>query len=201
MLTELALTAGTAGWASLATTAATVYRRRLHTDPLTGLGNRAALYAHARRDRRGLLGLVMVDLDAFKAINDTHGHDFGNTLLAAVGARLTEATRPGETAVRLHGDEFAVWLGRQLDPGAAEQRADDIATALAAPHWIDGHRLSVLGSVGLALGPASLSTSELLGQADEHMYQVKAAQRLTVLNPGQHHRSRDQHPTPGGEAA
>lgn len=194
MLTELALTAGTAGWASLATTAAGLYRRRLHTDPLTGLGNRAALYTRARRDRRGLLGLVMIDLDAFKAINDTHGHDFGNKVLATVAARLAEVTRPGETAVRLHGDEFAVWLGRQPHPGAAEQRADDIATALAAPHWIDGHRLSVLGSVGLALGPASLSTSELLGQADEHMYQVKAAQRVTVLNPGGSSRPREATP-------
>ena len=199
MLTEIALTVGTASWASIATTAAGLYRRRLHTDPLTGLGNRAALDARARRVRRGLVGLVMIDLDAFKAINDTHGHDFGNTVLATVASRLAEATHPGEHAVRLHGDEFAVWLGHQPHPGAAEQRADEIANALAEPHWIHGHRLSVLGSVGLALGPASLSTSELLGQADEHMSQVKAAHRVTVLNPGQNRRSRDNNP--GGEAA
>ena len=199
MLTEIALTVGTAGWASIATTAAGLYRRRLHTDSLTGLGNRTALYTRTRRARRGLVGLVMVDLDAFKAINDTHGHDFGNKVLATVAARLAEAARPGEAPVRLHGDEFAVWLGRQPHPGAAEQRADEIATALAEPHWIDGHRLTVLGSVGLALGPASLSTSELLGQADEHMYQVKAAQRVTVLNPAQNRRNRDH--DPGDEAA
>ena len=200
MLTDLALTVGTASWASLATAAAGFYRRRLHSDPLTGLGNRAALYARARRARRGLVGLVMIDLDAFKAINDTHGHDFGNKVLATVASRLAEAARPGELPVRLHGDEFAVWLGHQPHPGAAERRADEIAAALAEPHWIDGHRLHVLGSVGLALGPGSLSTSDLLGQADEHMYQVKAAHRVTVLNPGHRRRSRDNH-TPGGEAA
>ena len=199
MLTELALALGTASWASFATTAAALYRRRLHTDPMTGLGNRAALYTRARRVRRGLVGLVMVDLDAFKAINDTHGHDFGNKVLATVASRLIESTQAGEHAVRLHGDEFAVWLGRQPHPGAAEQRAEEIATALAEPHWIDGHRLTVLGSVGLALGPTSLSTSELLGQADEHMYQVKAAQRVTVLNPAQNRRNRDH--DPGDEAA
>ena len=190
MLTDLALTVGTTSWASLATTAAALYRRRLHTDPLTGLGNRAALYARARRARRGLVGLVMVDLDAFKAINDTHGHDFGNKVLDTVASRLAEATGPGEVPVRLHGDEFAVWLGHQPHPGAAEQRADEIAAALAEPHWIDGHRLSVLGSVGLALGPSSLSTSELLGQADEHMYQVKSSgghrRKLSFRKRGPH---------------
>ena len=191
MLTDLVLTVGTASWASLATTAAVLYRRRLHTDPLTGLGNRTALYARPRRIRRGLVGLVMVDLDAFKAINDTHGHDFGNKVLATVASRLAETTRAGEFAVRLHGDEFAVWLGHQPHAGAAEQRADEIAAALAEPHWIDGHRLHVLGSVGLALGSASSATSDLLGQADEHMYQVKAARRVTVLDPGRTRRARD----------
>lgn len=204
MLTELVMTVGTTSWASIATTTAALYRRRLHTDPLTGLGNREALYARTRRVREGLVGLVMVDLDGFKAINDTHGHDFGNKVLATVASRLAEATRAGEFAVRLHGDEFAVWLGHQPHADAAERRADEIATALAEPHWIDGHRLHVLGSVGLALGPASSATSDLLGQADEHMYQVKAASkaahRVTVLNPGCPRRRRDNH-TPGGEAA
>ena len=194
MLTEIALTVGTASWAGIATTAAGLYRRRLHTDPLTGLGNRTALYARTRRARRGLVGLVMIDLDAFKAINDTHGHDFGNKVLATVASHLAEATRPGELPVRLHGDEFAVWLGRQPHPGAAEQRADEIATALAEPHWVDGHRMCVLGSVGIALAPASTSTSDLLGQADEHMYQVKATHRVTVLNPGGATRTRESTP-------
>lgn len=190
MLTELALTVGTAGWASLATTAAGLYRRRLHTDPLTGIGNRTALYTRARRDRRGLVGLVMIDLDAFKPINDAHGHDFGNKVLSAVATRLVDATQAGERVVRLHGDEFAVWLGRQPHPDAAEQRADELSIALAEPHWIDGHHVRVPGSVGLALGPASLSTSELLGQADEHMYQVKSSgghrRKLSFRKRGPH---------------
>ncbi|RCW46842.1 diguanylate cyclase (GGDEF)-like protein [Halopolyspora algeriensis] len=202
MFAELSTLLGTAGWAIIATTAACLYRRRLHTDPLTGLGNRQALHRTARRERftRSLVGLLMVDLDQFKAINDTHGHDFGNKVLAAVATQLATATKPGELAVRLHGDEFALWLGPIPTTTAAEQRAESVAAALAEPIRVDGHRLTVLGSVGLATAPASTPLAELLGHADAHMYQVKATHRLTVLPTGQAQRTRDQH-TPGGEAA
>lgn len=204
MFAELSTLLGTAGWASTVTTAtaAWVYRRRLYTDALTGLGNRQALHRLARRERftRSLVGLCMVDLDQFKAINDTHGHDFGNKVLAAVATQLAAATQPGELAVRLHGDEFAAWLGPVPASGAAEQRVEAITTALAEPIWVDGHRLTALGSVGLALAPAHTPLTELLGQADAHMYEVKANRRLTVL-PTHSDRTRDNARTPGGEAA
>ncbi|WP_017974401.1 GGDEF domain-containing protein [Actinopolyspora halophila] len=201
MLPDIALTLGTAGWATAATTLAWRYRTRLHTDSLTGLGNRAALFRASRwaRLHRGTVGLLMVDLDRFKSLNDTHGHDFGNRVLAAVASRLAEHTRGGERAVRLHGDEFAVWLGKIPNASRAEDRADELAQALAEPLWIDGHRMSVLGSVGLATARAGTPPSELLAQADAHMYQVKAANRLTVL-PTHSTRPRDQHPH-GGNAA
>ncbi|QGK71610.1 diguanylate cyclase [Allosaccharopolyspora coralli] len=199
MLAELPLILGTASWAAATTTAALVFRRRLHTDPLTGLGNRTALHRLARRERftRSLVGLCMVDLDGFKAINDTHGHDFGNKVLAAVATQLATATQPGEHAVRLHGDEFAVWLGPVPTSGAAEARAEQITAALAEPIWVDGHRLTALGSVGLAIAPAATPLTELLGHADAHMYEIKANRRLTVL-PTHSDRTRDQH---GGTAA
>lgn len=195
MLSELSLALGTAGWATTATTTALVYRRRLHTDPLTGLGNRAALYQCARRNRlfsrvNVMRGLLMIDLDQFKAINDTHGHDFGNRVLAAVAARLVESTRRGELAVRLHGDEFAVWLGRTT-PAHAEARAGEVTEALSVPVWVDGHRLTALGSVGLAVAPTATPLDELLGQADAHMYAVKASRRLDVLPTGRPRRARD----------
>ncbi|NYH78197.1 diguanylate cyclase (GGDEF)-like protein [Actinopolyspora biskrensis] len=200
MLPDIALTLGTAGWATAATTLACRYRTRLHTDPLTGLGNRTALYRTARRPwRRGFVGVLLVDLDQFKAINDAHGHDTGNRVLAAVATRLAETTQHGERAVRLHGDEFAVWLGTTPTTDHAEARAEAITHALAEPLWIDGHRLTVLGSVGLATGPAHTPVSDLLSQADTHMYQVKTTRQLTSL-PTYSTRPRDQHPH-GGHAA
>jgi diguanylate cyclase (GGDEF)-like protein len=191
MFAELAITTTTAGWATAATTAAVVLDRRLHTDELTGIGNRRALARRARRHRRGLVGLLMVDLDQFKAINDTHGHDFGNKVLTAVAARLADTTKPGELAVRLHGDEFALHLGRITSPAQAEERARQLSEALAMPLWIDGHRLTAFGSVGLAIGPAGTPLGELLGDADQHMYAVKANRRLTVLPTGRPRRVRD----------
>lgn len=191
MFAEIAATVATLGWVSTASVAA-AYRRRVHTDPLTGLGNRAALCRRAHRAgrHRGLVGVLMVDLDQFKAINDTHGHDFGNKVLAAVGVRLADTATPDELAVRLHGDEFVLWLGRISNPTHAERRAAQLAEALAVPLWIDGHRITALGSVGLAVTPATTPLAELLGQADTHMYEVKANRRLTVL-PTSPRRPRD----------
>lgn len=188
-------TAGITGWT--ATTAELVrLDRRLHTDAMTGLGNRAALYRRHRRTRRSThtVGLLLADLDRFKAINDTHGHGFGNRVLAAVGTRLADTTGPGELAVRLHGDEFAVWLGPTATEDA-ETRADDIATALAAPLLVDGHRITAAGSVGLATAPGRTPLGDLLAAADRAMYAAKHTARITVLPTGQAIRARDQHPT------
>lgn len=192
MLADIALAVGTTGWSAVATTAACLYRRRLHTDPLTGIGNRTALYRLARRRHRGQVGLCLIDLDRFKALNDTHGHDYGNRVLAAVAARLDATTHRGEHALRLHGDEFAVWLGATRTAGHAEARSEAITNALAEPLWIDRHRLRAIGSVGLATGPAHTPVSELLARADAHMYQVKHHNRPTVL-PTHSDRTRDQH--------
>lgn len=173
---EIAFTVAMAGWGATAI-AAYRYRRQLHTDPLTGIGNRAALYRRARRHRmlaghRGVVGLLMVDLDHFKALNDTYGHDVGNRVLVAVAARLAETAHHGELAVRLHGDEFAVWLGRTTRE-RSEIRASDIAEALTAPVWVDGHPVTATGSVGLALAPSWTTVADLLGQADARMYATK----------------------------
>lgn len=182
MFAELAWTLTATGWASASTLAAAYFRRRLHTDPLTGLANRAALTRRAARSNsRGLVGVLLIDLDQFKTLNDTHGHDFGDTVLAAVAARLSDIATPRELPVRLHGDEFALWLGQLTSPARAEYRARQVSEALSVPLRIEGHRITALGSVGLAVGPAVSPLADLLGQADQHMYQVKHARHLTVL--------------------
>ncbi|MCX2728937.1 GGDEF domain-containing protein [Saccharopolyspora sp. NFXS83] len=197
MFAELTLPLATAGWAAIATATAATLHRRLHTDEMTGLGNRAALRRHARRYRRcGLVGALLIDLDQFKAINDTHGHDFGNDVLTAVAARLAENTAPGERAVRLHGDEFALHLGRVAHHAVAQHRADQIAQALAEPLHVRGRRLTALGSVGLAVAEAGAPLGELLGAADRRMYRAKHARRTPVALSGRPRRVRDLPPQP-----
>lgn len=119
MLTSVFLVALGAGWAVTARLAV-VWWRRLHTDRLTGLANRDALArAFQRASRRSLaVGVLLIDLDKFKAVNDEHGHDAGNHLLRAVARQLAFAAVPGSLPVRLHGDEFAVLLP-DLPPGQA----------------------------------------------------------------------------------
>lgn len=155
-----------------------------HTDSLTGLANRDTLPLLVRRATRGrragAVGLVMLDVDRFKSINDTHGHDTGNHVLAVLAGRLSEHARPGECAIRLHGDEFALWLGAiPTGPAGrrlAEGRADTVRAVLADPIDIDGHRLTVTVSTGpIALPAAGLSTAALLAGADHALYAAKRA--------------------------
>lgn len=162
---------------------------------MTGLGNRAALVRLYRRHRRSdrTVGLLLADLDRFKAINDTHGHDYGNRVLATVGARLAAACLPGEYPIRLHGDEFAVWLG-PCTADHAGRRAADVAAVLAAPLLVDGWPITASGSVGAATAPGRAGLAGLLADADRAMYAAKQATRLTGL-PTQPTRTRDQHAT------
>ena len=149
------------------------------TDDLTGLPNRRALYAegHVRlaEPERRRQALLMLDLDKFKGVNDSLGHDAGDQLLVQVGARLREHMRGRDVLARLGGDEFAVLLG---DSGHEE--ATDVAlklrAALAAPFAVDGVVLHSSVSVGIALFPddgPDLST--LLRKADIAMYKAKAS--------------------------
>ncbi|MFC0436640.1 diguanylate cyclase domain-containing protein [Kutzneria buriramensis] len=180
---------------TLAATSTTGYaallHHRLHTDATTGLANRAALRrlaGHAGRRRHGSAGLLLLDLDRFKQINDTHGHPTGTAVLIELAERLAEAAEPGEVPVRLHGDEFALWLGPLPDGQAAEriakQRAAEVAAALAAPVHVDGLVLTVTASVGAYTAPTHrVSLSGLLAGADAAMYAAKRAGRLVRLRP------------------
>ncbi|MEY2882494.1 MAG: hypothetical protein RL490_218, partial [Pseudomonadota bacterium] len=152
-------------------------------DPLTGLTNRALFRetledALARATRTGkACALLFIDLDRFKAINDTLGHSTGDKLLCAVAGRLRDAVGGGATIARLGGDEFAVML-----PEATVRRADAMAravvTALARPFEIEGQALGIGASVGYALGPADgASVDRLLKSADLALYEVKSSGR------------------------
>ncbi len=155
-------------------------------DPLTGLPNRRLLLdrlgqATRRAQRFGQLGaLLFLDLDQFKTINDTLGHEMGDALLREVAQRLREGVRSADTVARLGGDEFVIMLtdlsGAALDAGAQAQRvAEKLLESLSEPYQLQGHTYQCSASVGATLfGNTPQAAAELLRQADIAMYQVKA---------------------------
>ncbi|PZN93650.1 MAG: diguanylate cyclase [Alphaproteobacteria bacterium] len=149
-------------------------------DPLTGLANRALFrealddaLARATRTQK-CCALLFIDLDRFKAVNDTMGHSVGDKLLREAAGRLRDAVGGGATVARLGGDEFAVMLP-EAQPRRAEAVAHSIVEALARPFEIDGQLVGIGGSVGYALGPADgASVDRLLKSADLALYEVKS---------------------------
>jgi diguanylate cyclase (GGDEF)-like protein len=179
--------------------------RQAHQDPLTGLANRrrveaqaVQVLANARRSDRSAAVLV-IDLDGFKAINDTFGHAVGDLVLREVAARLTSRTRPSGLLARLGGDEFVVLLPG-VDAREAEAVVEAYRSIFSLPLTIDGRELRLGGSVGLALYPEQGRTfSELLRVADEAMYRVKAAS--PHKRSGESGKPRSDAPAPRGRGA
>jgi diguanylate cyclase (GGDEF)-like protein/PAS domain S-box-containing protein len=149
-------------------------------DSLTGLPNRtlfndrlAQTLTLAKRNR-WIAGIVFVDLDRFKAVNDTYGHGAGDKLLKEVGQRLQECIRSGDTAGRLAGDEFAVALSTLAKAEDADLVAQKIIAALARPVDVGGAQAIVTASLGIALYPVDgEDPDELLRNADTAMYRAK----------------------------
>jgi diguanylate cyclase (GGDEF)-like protein len=155
-------------------------REQATRDPLTGLPNRTNLYQRMRRAARAarnggeLVGLLLIDLDRFKEVNDTLGHDQGDTLLREVSARLSETLRRGDTLARLGGDEFAVLLRDLPDRGAAAELALRLLDALERPFQVGGVSVQLGASVGVALAPDhGTDVSTLVRRADVAMYDAK----------------------------
>jgi len=150
-------------------------------DELTGLYNRRGMQeqldlaiAEAARRRHGA-GLLFVDLDGFKGINDEFGHAVGDKILTAVGARIAARTRNGDMVCRYGGDEFVVLLPCLSDAGDAAKVANMIRRRVAAPYCIDGQSLQLTAAVGLAIYPDDgESADELLHRADASMYRAKS---------------------------
>ena len=169
-------------------------------DPLTSLPNRIAL--HERLDQQvrmahrhgGMLAFLFIDLDRFKLINDTLGHDVGDAALVEVAQRLTRTLRDSDTVARLGGDEFAVLLPEVGDADEAVQMAGKLIAALNEPAHVHGHRLHLTASIGVSLYPGHGDDGEqLMRHADLAMYQAKqsGSGRVCLFSPQLNQRSRD----------
>ena len=157
-----------------------------HHDALTGLPNRVLLrdrfeHALAMAERsRSRVGLLFLDLDKFKRVNDTLGHAAGDQLLLEVVARLSHCTRETDTISRQGGDEFIVLLNEIPDPEAVERIAGEILARIAEPVEIRGHVLNTSCSIGIAMYPDDGDDFDsLLQKADVAMYNAKDAGRNT----------------------
>ena len=167
-------------------------------DPLTGLANRdlftdrlkAALTQRSGRPARGDVGVLYLDLDGFKQVNDTYGHDAGDELLLTTAHRLRAQIRPQDTVARLGGDEFAVTAPR-ITAGGLAALAERIAGALAEPHVIHGHPVRVPASVGTHLAAPGEPAAAALRQADQAMYAVKRTRPRARSSAGGARASRD----------
>ncbi len=156
-------------------------RQALH-DPLTGLPNRTLLMDRARQAvtrlhrSDGVLAMLFVDLDKFKAVNDSLGHDVGDTLLVSVSQRLAELMRDSDTIARLGGDEFVILAEELENEGEAMALATRVLDALERPFPLGTAEVAMLASVGVAVtdDPAS-DTEAMLREADLAMYKAKGA--------------------------
>jgi diguanylate cyclase (GGDEF)-like protein len=153
-------------------------------DPLTGLPNRALLADRfsqmiMQAARRGSpLAVLFIDLDQFKAVNDTLGHAGGDGLLKQVAVRLQSAVRPGDTVARISGDEFAIVLADLARPEDAALVAQKLVDGLATAVEVEGKEVFVTASVGIAAFPADGADAEtLIGAADAAMYRAKQSGR------------------------
>jgi diguanylate cyclase (GGDEF)-like protein len=148
-------------------------------DPLTGLANRVLLQEHLERavmltGRGNNCAALCIDLDRFKAVNDTFGHPTGDKLLQAVAERLLACARETDVVVRLGGDEFAVLIGELEEPGGAAVLAQRIIRVLCEPFNLDGQTVGIGASVGIALAPQDARTAVgLLKSADTALYRAK----------------------------
>ena len=156
--------------------------RMARYDTLTGLPNRLLInetLARAMADSdkwNGRCAFMMIDLDRFKAVNDTLGHPIGDRLLSRVSERLNQLMSANELCGRLGGDEFAVVVRDASDPAAVERTAERIIQTLSRPYEVDQHTLYIGASVGLAFGPRDGRTAEMLiRSADLALYRSKDA--------------------------
>lgn len=151
-------------------------------DALTGLPNRRLLMdrlalaiAHAHR-YQGTMAMMFLDLDGFKQINDTLGHDAGDALLKAVATRLLAAVRQEDTVARLGGDEFVIALWELNHADAVPALVSKVVQAVSQPYWLQGRSVDVTASVGVSIYPThGREVHTLMKSADLALYEAKRA--------------------------
>jgi len=155
-------------------------------DPLTRLPNRALFRNQLNQEltrmarTECLLAVLLLDLDNFKAVNDTHGHTIGDRLLVAVAKRLKGCLRQVDVAARLGGDEFAIVLSELRSVAAADVVAGKVVSCLALPFQIEGQDVQISGSVGVTVSPDDGADSDaLMRNADLALYRAKTEGRST----------------------
>jgi diguanylate cyclase len=161
-------------------------RRLAYHDPLTGLANRAMLQERTeravanQRTEQLSLGIIYVDLDDFKPVNDRFGHAAGDALLVMVAERMRACTRATDTVARLGGDEFVVLLPGLTDEADAEVLARRLVDELSRPFLIGDQSVQIGASVGVAVQPAGV-TGDPLREADIAMYNAKFSGKNSVV--------------------
>jgi diguanylate cyclase (GGDEF)-like protein len=173
--------------ATLAIETRSLYSDLLHRsefDLLTDIHNRFSLERQLSRmvaeahARSSIFGLVYVDLDEFKQVNDRYGHRIGDLYLQGVADRMKRQLRPGDLLARLGGDEFAALVPEVRSRADVEEIAGRLERCFDEPFLLDGYTLQGAGSVGIALFPDDGSTKDaLLGAGDATMYAAKRKRR------------------------
>lgn len=155
-------------------------REVAHHDDLTGLPDRSLLYdrlgvalTHSHRQATHL-ALLFLDLDDFKRVNDFFGHDLGDRLLVELATRMRKSVRAGDTVARFGGDEFVVLLDSVTGAEDASRVAAKVLEAMRVPFQLEGHKVSIVASVGVSVYPGDgTSAGELVRSADAAMYRDK----------------------------
>ena len=165
-----------------------LYHRATH-DALTGLANRALFYDRLRQGlalvsrKATKLGLLILDLDGLKPINDQCGHRAGDAVLRETATRIQSVSRESDTTARLGGDEFGIILNALDEKSSAEAHAARLTDAIEKPFQFEGRDLTLAASIGAAIFPEDGGNIEdLIEQADRAMYQVKRL-RKTMGKP------------------
>ena len=186
-------------------------QRLADRDDLTGLYNRRRMLelldsaVSEAAQLRQCVGLLFIDLNGFKGVNDEYGHAAGDKILIAAAMRITARVRTGDFVCRYGGDEFVVILPNVPDPVAVTRVADTIRERVALPYWIQGQEQHLTAAIGESTYPHSGSSAgELLHHADQAMYRLKARLSRPMVSLGslprpRPSRRRSDSSTPGTE--
>jgi diguanylate cyclase (GGDEF)-like protein len=166
-------------------------QRLADRDDLTGLYNRRRMLelldsaVSEAAQLRQCVGLLFIDLNGFKGVNDEYGHAAGDKILIAAAMRITARVRTGDFVCRYGGDEFVVILPNVPDPAAVTRVADTIRERVALPYWIQGQEQHLTAAIGESTYPhCGSSAEELLHRADQAMYRLKARLARPMVSLG-----------------